>query len=73
MKAYHNDPELKKKVLSELQHHYDADNIVKGRYWENGKGCAVGCLLKSGNHIEYEEKFGIPVQLAYLEDGIFEG
>lgn len=72
MKAYHNNAALKEQVLQELKHHYDADNFIQGRYWENGKGCAIGCLLKSGNHIEYEERFGIPVHLAQLEDKIFE-
>lgn len=56
-----------------MQAHHDADNFVKGQYWENGKGCVVGCLIKSGNHIEYEKRFGIPVMLANLEDNIFEG
>ena len=73
MQAYLNNPKLKEQVLAELQAHYDADNFIKGTYWENGKGCAVGCLLKSGNHIEYEKKYGIPVYLARLEDEIFEG
>lgn len=66
------DGELAAAVMAELKYHYENDEIVKGRYWENGKGCAVGCLLKSPNHMEYEEKFGIPVMLARLEDTIFE-
>lgn len=73
MLAYHNNPELKKCVVAQMKAHREADELVKGQYWENGKGCAVGCLLKSGNHIEYEKKFGIPVALARLEDCIFEG
>ena len=72
MKAYHGSQYLKDKVIEELKAHYDADNFVKGTYWENGKGCAVGCLLKSSNHIEYEGEFGIPVHLARLEDLFFE-
>lgn len=73
MKAYLNNPELKQSVLAEMAGHRAADNLVKGQYWEDGKGCAVGCLLKNGNHEEYEDKFGIPAQLARLEDSIFEG
>ena len=73
MLAYHNDPALRDAVLAEIRQHMDADALIQGYgYWKNGKGCAVGCLLKSGNHIEYEERFGIPVQLAHLEDTIFE-
>ena len=73
MLAYHNDPQLKQQILEQLQRHYDADEIVKGQYWENGKGCAVGCTLHTDQHNEYETRFGIPVRLAHLEDVIFEG
>ncbi len=72
MLAYHNDPELKKSVVAQMAAHRKADELVKGVYWEDGKGCAVGCLIKGGNHALYETKFGIPRQLAYLEDRIFE-
>ncbi|MBS4051912.1 MAG: hypothetical protein KGZ69_11995 [Methylomonas sp.] len=71
--AYHNDPKIKAAILAQLQAHYDADEIVKGQYWEDGKGCAVGCTIHSGDHMEYEGRFGIPVMLARLEDCIFEG
>jgi hypothetical protein len=73
MKAFHGKQELKAEVLAELRGHREADRLVKGQYWGAGKGCAVGCLLKSGNHIEYEERFGISVALARLEDTLFEG
>ena len=80
MLAYHNDPAIKSKLLADLQAHADADRLVKGQYWENGKGCAVGCTLYSlgaageaSNHAEYETRLGIPQMLAHLEDTIFEG
>ena len=79
MLAYHNDPALKAKLLVDLQAHADADRLVKGQYWENGKGCAVGCTLHSlgvvntGKHAEYETRLGIPESLARLEDKLFEG
>jgi len=72
MLAYHNDPVIKADILAQLQAHYDADEIVKGRYWQNGKGCAVGCTIYGNDHAEYERLFGIPRELAYLEDKIFE-
>jgi len=71
--AYHNDQSIKNAVLLQLQAHYDADEIVKGQYWEEGKGCAVGCAIHSNNHMDYEKLFGIHVTLARLEDTIFEG
>lgn len=71
--AYHNDPMIKRAVLSQLAAHRAADEIIQGTYWENGKGCAVGCAIYSGDHVEYETRFGIPQMLAHLEDRIFEG
>src|SRR5580700_4309029 len=73
MLAYHSDPAQKDAILAKLSAHRLADELVKGQYWENGKGCAVGCTIESGNHAEYEPRFGIPRILARLEDRIFEG
>jgi hypothetical protein len=71
--AYHNDPKVKTAIIAQLKAHHKADEFVKGFYWEDGKGCAVGCTLHSGRHAEYEPRFGIPQMLARLEDCIFEG
>jgi hypothetical protein len=73
MLAYPGGEAQKAAIIAELQEHADHDRLVKGQYWQNGKGCAVGCTIRSGNHVEYESRFGIPVMLAQLEDSIFEG
>src|ERR1700677_5366688 len=73
MIAYHGDPKIKADIIAQLGMHRRADQITKGRYWDGGKGCAVGCTIHSGNHAEYEPRFGIPSLLAGLEDCIFEG
>lgn len=39
MKAFHNKQKIKDLYLKRLKDHYDADEIIKGTYWENGKGC----------------------------------
>ena len=71
--AWHNDPQLKRDTLAKMRAHRDADELLQGNgYWENGKGCAVGCLIQGGNHLEYELRFGIPKMLAWFEDLIFE-
>ena len=72
MKAFHGDPKIKAKYLRRIRKHYKADQIVKGQYWENGKGCAVGCTIHSSNHRAYETELGIPRAIAKLEDGMFE-
>ena len=72
MEAFHNDPSIKEKYLTRVQAHYKADEIIQGKYWENGKGCAVGCTIHSSDHKNYELELGIPKNIAYLQDGIFE-
>ena len=74
MIAYHNDPTIKEKYITRVRTHREADQLVQGYgYWEDGKGCAVGCTLHSSNHAAYETELGIPRVIARLEDGIFEG
>ena len=73
MRAFVGTTVTKAAVLEQLRAHAKADEIIKGRYWEGGKGCAVGCSIHSGQHAEYEPRFGIPQVLARLEDCIFEG
>lgn len=85
--AFHNDPQLKADLLEEVKRHRLADQIIKGTYGTGGngdwKGCAVGCSLHSlnkirgfdydtGDHASVEEGAGVPRQIAYLQDYIFE-
>ena len=78
MRAFHNTPVKKRELIASLKAHAAADRLVKGRYWGDGKGCAVGCSIhdfKPGyenSYIAYEELFNIPAQVAALEDGLFE-
>jgi hypothetical protein len=73
MLSYHSDPDIKSKYLARLEGHAAADEIIKGQYWEAGKGCAVGCTVHGASHDDYERELGIPRMLAWLEDVIFEG
>jgi hypothetical protein len=73
MLAFVNTTVTKPQILRQLRAHAKADAIEKGYYWNDGKGCAVGCTIHSSNHLEYESRFGIPQMLAHLEDTIFEG
>src|ERR1700678_1712505 len=73
MEAFHNDPKIKKKYLARVSAHRKADELIKGKYWEAGKGCAVGCTIHSSDHGAYETELGIPRWLARVEDRIFEG
>lgn len=73
MQSFNNDTKVKAKYVARLKAHKLADEIQKGYYWENGKGCAVGCTIHSNRHDAYETELGLPKWLAYLEDEIFEG
>lgn len=72
--AFHNDPKIKEKYLKRVVEHRISDEIVKGIYWQDGKGCAVGCTVETSMdaHAAMEKELGIPEELAYLEDYLFE-
>ena len=73
MKTFHGKQEVKDRYVNRVKAHEKADKIIKGKYWENGKGCAVGCTIESDDHSKYETELGVPEWLAKLEDSIFEG
>ncbi len=83
MKAYTKGI-TKEQFVAEVKQHMVADNFIKGTYQRYGKGCAVGCSIKSickltnqkldlSQHLNYETYLGIPEWLAQLEDRLFEG
>ena len=72
MLAFHGKATAKEKYLSRVRQHRKADELIKGLYWQGGKGCAVGCTVHSSDHSAYERELGIPETLARLEDAIFE-
>jgi hypothetical protein len=73
MLAYFGDPEIKAFYLERVTEHERQDEILQHfGYWRDGRGCAVGCTLHSGDHGAYERELGIPAVLAQLEDAIFE-
>ena len=73
MNAFHNDQKVKETYLTRVRAHRLADEIIKGKYWDGGKGCAVGCTIHGSEHFKYETELGIPRWLAHVEDKIFEG
>lgn len=73
LRAFHGKESIKRKYLKRVRAHARADELIKGFYWEDGKGCAVGCTVHSGSHNAYEDELGIPEWLAHIEDYVFEG
>lgn len=72
MLAFHGTPAIKARYLARVRAHRAADEIVRGVYWSNGRGCAVGCTIHGSDHAAYERELGIPMALARLEDTIHE-
>ncbi len=73
LQAFHNNSDIQQQYLTRLETHQKLDEIIKGTYWKDGKGCAVGCTVHSNSHNCYEIELGIPTWFALLEDALFEG
>jgi len=83
MRSFHGFETVKQLYLNRLRDHYNADEIIQFSFWNNGKGCAVGCTIHPTDQIyyklpmevykQYEKELGIPRILALLKDSIFEG
>jgi len=75
MHAFYGNQELKSGLIDQVRGHRLADQIRHGFYWQNGKGCAVGCAIHTGDkpHEECERRYGVLRLLVRLQDGIFEG
>src|SRR6185437_5683477 len=72
MIAFHGQTEIKEFYLARVAAHRAADEIIHGTYWEDGRGCAVGCCVHTNDHSAYERELGIPRAIARLEDSLFE-
>ena len=72
MQAFHNDPLIKAQYIARVRSHREAEQLVRGVGWDNGRGCAVGCTLEAYDHARYPIELGIPEALARLEDAVFE-
>ena len=64
-----------RKYIDRAIKHRKADEIIKGLYWKDGKGCCVGCLAHANDeaHEALEKQTGIPEWLSWLADSLFEG
>jgi hypothetical protein len=83
--SYRAHPAVTQAAFVEIMEaHRAADRLVKGQYWSDGKGCAVGCgshavMALTGetfDHADHEalgNRLGVPLVLMRLQDTIFEG
>ena len=79
LQAFKNDPALKQRTLQQLKSHYENEQIVQApaHYWnaESFTGCSIGCVThdKYGGHDQYPDRLGLPRDLAFIKECIFEG
>jgi hypothetical protein len=59
-------------LRAEVAAHIAADAVVQGRYWKDGKGCFIGCLAHSRDATVLGDRFGLPLPLVRICEGIFE-
>src|SRR5215472_7794217 len=71
--AFHNSLTTRQFYVERVLAHQFAQEIIQGTSWKTTAAGAVGSTLHSNQHSQYEELLGIPRQLAYLEDRLFEG
>ena len=79
LRAFANTPATKEQVLTNLRAHQRADRFINQHYWDTQRrtGSAVGCTIhdfapgRENDHLAYEELFGIPIQVAVVQDIIF--
>jgi len=72
MLTFFNDPQLKAALLARLEGHRLADEIVQHDYWQNSKGCLIGCAIHGNNALKFEHEFGLSVYVARLGEYFFE-
>jgi hypothetical protein len=53
LRAFHGDPKIRNRYLKRVRAHAAADQIIHGTYWQEGRGCAVGCTIHSDDHAAY--------------------
>ncbi|MGR3219215.1 MAG: hypothetical protein ACUZ8H_05275 [Candidatus Anammoxibacter sp.] len=64
-----------RKYIERAIQHRKADEIVQGLYWEDGKGCCVGCLAHANDdaHEALKKQTGTPIWLSKVADTLHEG
>ena len=75
MLAFHGLESERQVAIADMKAHREADLLIRGRYWEDGKGCMLGCLThqNENTHERLEEMYHIPKSLGLLCDTMFEG
>lgn len=84
LNSFNGEPKLKDKLLQAIKLDKQNERIIKGKYWEDDKGCCIGCgehalctilndKFTDRKHKYLADKLDIPESIFHLGDGIFEG
>jgi hypothetical protein len=61
MRAFHADPAIRLELLTRLEAHAQAGEIVnRANFWQDGKGGPVACLVHDTSLVVWQERTGIP-------------
>ncbi len=77
--AFKNTPTTQEQALAEAKAHREADQFIQGTWWEDGKGCSLGCQFhsrKKATESYFEaahRETGMPLDVCYMQERIFEG
>lgn len=72
MLAFNNDQTQADRLRAQVLAHEAADEIVQGTYWQNGKGCFIGCITHSDDALEAASLLGGDLMLIRIAERIFE-
>jgi hypothetical protein len=77
MLSFFGDQCFRDAVVELAREYQRLDQIIQGQYWKQcddgiWRGCSIGCILHSSDHMAYEQHLGLPVFLAYMNEHIFE-
>lgn len=88
MKTFPNPRLTAEMFVAGMRAHAEMDDLVRGTYGDTDsgrfRGCAVGCNIEvvtaalgveieRGDHEALGETIGVPAELLYLQDALFEG
>jgi len=71
--TFFGETSLKAAVRHRVAEHQRLDQIAQGTYWNNQRGCFIGCSLHSNKRSDFERLLGLPEWFAHLGESIFEG
>ena len=83
LNSYKGDNNFKQQMVTAIIAYKENDRIVKGHYWEDGRGCNIGCgeyavcqilghEFEDRRHKKLAEELEVPEAIFHLGDTIFE-